>query len=688
MFSTSNILLRDKPREGQIAPPQKTQQNNNNFTMIDDGWEYPTSEAYQPYMVELMEFFHGGVDYASNQTFTREELLELGPLDIKRWLANKAFGDPDYNVNQGDRPIYARSSTLAFAKKAISFFMPNHLPPWANGAGNPTKSSVVNNLLREVKQFEVRGEGVGDQSMRPINEREFRMTIELFRTQNDWTTKWKYPAMALWQYHLIGRIDDVVHFKLDDLKGHALFQFALQTKVRWSKNVMEERTCPDQILLGSMDPTFCILATLGVYLESFLCNYPQSRYLFISHETNTGPKNLIQAYRSKLDTVVFKNPAFSALSLNDSRGVGTHSYRKYASQYAIDKGASADDVEIRGRWKKRGGRVVFRYIDPGQLYTDAKVESLLCVGGPVKYQLRQGLPITNEWLFEHVVPNIYRRYSNDLNLCKMFALAVLFAALDEASEVPIAIREQVTVAYATLGADEIQPVIKVPLHVYRIEDRLTIDEIRQEENNGAPMVNGGLLVNAGPGLLNVGPSILHHQQALLVKLDRLERHCNDQYRQLHALIERNERILVNQFQTMNNNIRRFGGTVEGAFVVQRGAGHARNDGVGNRNEPQSLAHNPRTLMELWREWKHGIDGRKPAEQFTMAERNSRVGGVKQKWYRRSVVWKCMDRLVRSGDTPQVAANKIRQAYGYTLSVTQIINQMIHDKQTGGHPNLR
>ena len=99
-------------------------------------------------------------------------------------------------------------------------------------------------------------------------------------------------------------------FKLDNLKHHANFQFALQTKVR-----EEERTHPDQLVLGSMNPTFWILATLGVYLESFLCNYPQSRYLFISHESNTGPKNLIQAYRSKLDTVVvLKNPAFRSLA--------------------------------------------------------------------------------------------------------------------------------------------------------------------------------------------------------------------------------------------------------------------------------------------------------------------------------------------------------------------------------------
>ena len=105
-----------------------------------------------------MSFFHGGVDYPANTRFTREELLELGPLDIQRWLANKAFGDPDYDVHRGDRPGFARSSSLEFSKKAISFFMPYRLTPWVDGSGNPTRSAIVNNLLREVRQFEVRGE--------------------------------------------------------------------------------------------------------------------------------------------------------------------------------------------------------------------------------------------------------------------------------------------------------------------------------------------------------------------------------------------------------------------------------------------------------------------------------------------------------------------------------------------------
>ena len=45
------------------------------------------------------------------------------------------------------------------------------------------------------------------------------------------------------------------------------WDFTLQQQVRWSKNVMEERDCPDQVLVGAMDPLFCTLLLLGAHLE-------------------------------------------------------------------------------------------------------------------------------------------------------------------------------------------------------------------------------------------------------------------------------------------------------------------------------------------------------------------------------------------------------------------------------------
>jgi hypothetical protein len=68
----------------------------------------------------------------------------------------------------------------------------------------------------------------------------------------------------------------------------------------------------------------------------------------------------------------------------------------------------------------------------------------------VKYALRQGVEISDEWLFQNVVRNIRNRCSNDYNLCKMFGLAVLLAVMDESIDVPDGIRKQVTAAYMAL----------------------------------------------------------------------------------------------------------------------------------------------------------------------------------------------------------------------------------------------
>ena len=85
----------------------------------NDGWVYPQSKQYQPYIVNFMEFFHGGVEYESNQEFTREQILEIQPLDVKRWLAMRAYNDPDYDVTRGDRLTHQCCESLAMAKKAL-----------------------------------------------------------------------------------------------------------------------------------------------------------------------------------------------------------------------------------------------------------------------------------------------------------------------------------------------------------------------------------------------------------------------------------------------------------------------------------------------------------------------------------------------------------------------------------------
>jgi hypothetical protein len=57
---------------------------------------------------------------------------------------------------------------------------------------------------------------------------------------------------------MIARIDDT-QFLMENLTAHPDFDFTLQSKLTWSKNVHEERDAPNQILIGAMDPWFCVL---------------------------------------------------------------------------------------------------------------------------------------------------------------------------------------------------------------------------------------------------------------------------------------------------------------------------------------------------------------------------------------------------------------------------------------------
>jgi hypothetical protein len=124
---------------------------------------------------------------------------------------------------------------------------------------------------------------------------------------------------------------------------------------------MEERRCPNQILFGATEPLYCVLINhLGVYLEMYLELFPQASYLYTDNNDNNAPANLIAQYRSRIELVVWDSNEFEAVvDDDDEEGIGMNIYRKYPSNCAVNCGCSADKVEIRGRWKQRGGRVVF-----------------------------------------------------------------------------------------------------------------------------------------------------------------------------------------------------------------------------------------------------------------------------------------------------------------------------------------
>ena len=57
---------------------------------------------------------------------------------------------------------------------------------------------------------------------------------------------------------------------MNDILPNPDFPFALKCQFKWSKNIVEERQTPQQILLGAMDEDFCVLCALGIYLQFVL----------------------------------------------------------------------------------------------------------------------------------------------------------------------------------------------------------------------------------------------------------------------------------------------------------------------------------------------------------------------------------------------------------------------------------
>ena len=279
---------------------------------------------------------------------------------IVRYMSLKTYGVEVPTEDQ--RPTDRRSSGLDFVKKAISFFMPNQNVKWnvESETGNPTMSVAVNALIKRVKKEEVRKRGKKSNAKRDMKRPEFRKSLRILQGHDDFHRRHRIPCMKKLQFHIIGRADDISNLETMDLRQHDKFKaFALQTKVSWSKNVLEERACPDQILLGAHDSDFCVLLALGCYLESRFSTHQQGGwFLFGQSDADDEPIRINERYQRVLRKV-WKDPEMAALVAQVLGGIGTHSLRKFPSTWAAEHGVSHDHIEIRGRWKGgRNGRTV------------------------------------------------------------------------------------------------------------------------------------------------------------------------------------------------------------------------------------------------------------------------------------------------------------------------------------------
>ena len=162
-------------------------------------------KSYKKYLVDCLNLVNG-TSHSKDHSFTDNELYELTPEKIIRYLAFLSYGKEDPDIDT-EFPTHGRSSSLEFAKKAISSFMPNKNMVWneRSNEGNPTRSADVNDFIKVVKKAEVRKLGVPSQARRAFSTNEFWQIIARVRRPgtNGISNKYSLAAYYIFQCHMI-----------------------------------------------------------------------------------------------------------------------------------------------------------------------------------------------------------------------------------------------------------------------------------------------------------------------------------------------------------------------------------------------------------------------------------------------------------------------------------------------------
>jgi hypothetical protein len=220
--------------------------------------------------------------------------------------------------------------------------------------------------------------------------------------------------MLKFQLHIIARTDDITSLEMNDLRSHDTFgELALQTKVSWRKNLMEERACLDQLQSGAADTDLCILLALACYLESRMTTNRNGRYLFGERDDEFEPDRASERYCRTLRQC-WCDPEFLELMAKVKGSLRSHINCKFPATWCDENGSSDPEVEIRGRWKgNNNGRVVNRHISVEQLPTDAKLAGILAVDGTVRFKLKADIHVSNSFIHGIVTPKMHEQFGAD-----------------------------------------------------------------------------------------------------------------------------------------------------------------------------------------------------------------------------------------------------------------------------------
>ena len=166
--------------------------------------------------------------------------------------------------------------------------------------------------------------------------------------------------------------------------------------------------------------------SLGLWLKLFAESSPTAPltpYLFAFSDDVTIPAGRVRSKTTVQN--IYRSDIFRCPEFADTGPLGSHSVYKHALTECQKKGASKDEKDLCGRWKSTAC-VLDVYNDIKLPFQDAKVAALLCVGGPVKYELREDAGIDNDWNVNTVMP--HGRTKSDDDAAVVLGRAVLWYA--------------------------------------------------------------------------------------------------------------------------------------------------------------------------------------------------------------------------------------------------------------------
>lgn len=648
-------------------------------------------------------------------------LVAITPEEVKEFLCDKAYGHRDPGPH--DFPTSCRANTLVVYKKAISWFLPRQAHPWdeVGRVGNPTRSPLVNSVVKKVQKYEVRKQGADSQCRRPIEYQEYIQILDLLKqtchSQESSTMVknkiLKTLSLITLQWHTISRVDDMCHFRYSDITSNPSFSFALSCQLRWSKNIMEERDSPQQIVLGAMDPRVCPMMNLIHYIE-----YSNRSNLLQEGEFLFGGKGTSEQVRKQL-MVLFGDPTFKQLGTGL---LGTHSFRKGPATYASRCGLSRDVISRRGRWKG-GKQMVDTYIDINLPVPDAMAASKLCgPDGACKYVLKKN-NISKEWLVQQVASGAGTVFSR--SMAETLSLPLLWAAFEdyrvekgggeEANNyIPIlseTLKQELLEAYCreygALPAEFQNPVCKVPilpqgfgaqLHMVELHSTGTDPPEDGAEADGDQVPGTGRRAPAG-GAPILSQSVNHPEAAtaLLSQQVQVQRRVEENAMDIKNELTRVAHSFTRQFHNIHRAIKRI--ALQPVLRPRRRAeivdtilrnSVSEEELVQNlelpfyENSRAQLYKGVKNLHDLWHEYEFGLAGNKAARHFTSTER----GKCRFMYSRRKVFWDVVQKMINAGYTSDLAVDKVYLVYGRSLAVTYILQKMAEDRKTGGHPELQ